>query len=169
MKIPQHSALRSFLSAGLALSLLAFAAPAAHAAATLAKSLQGTYVITKASAIVDGSSKNVTISKHAPTITLSSAGFLKVTASGLTEFLSGANISPPSKLSITASSPTSFTASGAGTLTVDNGSQKIVVAISSGSIKGSVSAAGVTLSGSVKGKANSQAFSASFSITLKKK
>jgi hypothetical protein len=167
------SALRLILSAGLAFALLAFAAPSAHAAATLAKNLQGKYKIKSATGSVNGHSGALMTLLPPPTITLGPTGFSKFTSAQVIKFLdaAGANQKGTKGVGYKATL-TGFIASGKGTSTINENNVKIVISLTSAGLKGSVNASGITIIGSAKGtgkvKGKSESFTLGFTIKLVK-
>jgi hypothetical protein len=181
MKHPRLSVFSFSCWLSLALVASALAAPSAHAAASLPAKLQGTYTLTKKGAVINGvADSNPKYPSPRPTFTVRASGFIAINGAKLSQLLAQCGDPEPAmKLKVVMTSTTAFTATASGSFTFvvrnpdpHKADQPVTIPITIGSIKGTISASGMTFSGSATGygKAFGKAerFAVTFTLELKK-
>jgi len=159
-----------------AFALLLSSAVAFAAAKTLPSSEQGTYKITKVTGLINGKTVNITSESSLQTVPIGASGLSKVTISGLKNLIGSVNpnlIAGKFTLTKTSSSLTAYAATLKGSLmiTPSGSSVAVTLTVTSASLKASLSATGLTITGAAKGtatiKGKKTAESVGFTITMK--
>jgi len=162
---------RALWAAAFALVLSASAAFAALPT-VLPVPEQGNYTITKITARANGHAATPVIPVPVPTIAIGSTGLTGVTASQLEKFLNAAKVST-SAFTVTPVSNTTVLATftGKGKLTVEISGHSVLVTLSSSSVYGYLSPAGLTfvVDGSGTGSINDTSLIVNLSFTVTSK